>query len=420
MNAGHAEAPQATGGWAGPLTAIILLQTAAAFLLQLLPVMAPLLAARFAWPESAIGYLMAGTMAAAIFCLSASSPLVRGLGPVRAVQTALLVGALGAALLWLPFWGAPLVACLLIGLAYGPATPAGGEVLQRFAPARHRSLVFSIKQAGVPLGGAAAGVLLPAVAARGGLEAAVGVALAVLLATVALAQLFRGRVDERRDRTLRWRPGLFLTTRNLGLPLRALRARPGLLRLAAVGGGLACCQGTLNAFLVTYLVAGQGRELAAAGTAFALLQAGGVGGRLLLGWLADRLGSALTVLRGAALASVAAMLALAAAGPELPQLLLLALAGLAGASVAGWNGVHLGEIARRAPGGQVGEASAGAAMLAFVGLVVGPALFATVLQAGGGFVAGLAVLALVPAAAFLFSLRLPEAPGPAAQSTGSA
>src|SRR5690606_1142489 len=94
-------APASAGGWAGPLSAIILLQVAAAFLLQLLPVTAPLFAERFDWSESAIGYLMAGTMTAAIFCLSASSPLVRGLGPVRAVQVALLVGALGAALLWL-------------------------------------------------------------------------------------------------------------------------------------------------------------------------------------------------------------------------------------------------------------------------------------------------------------------------------
>lgn len=393
-------------GWAGPLAAIILLQVAASFLLQLLPVTAPLFAARFGWSESAIGYLMAGTMASAILCLSASSPLVRGLGPVRAVQVALLVGVLGAALLWLPLWIAPLGACLLIGLAYGPATPAGGEVLQRFAPQRHRSLVFSIKQAGVPAGGAAAGFLLPPVAESAGLEAAVGLAVALPLAVVALAQRFRARTDAGRDRAIRWSPAQLLGLRNLTLPLRALRGGRDLPALAGVGCGLAFCQGTLNAFLVTYLVAGLGCALGTAGAVFALMQAGGIVGRLALGWLADRLGSAVAVIRLSAVASALVMLALAAAAPGWPVWALSLLGFLAGASVAGWNGVHLGEVARRARPGQVGEASAGAAMLAFAGLIAGPALLATILAASGGFAAGLVALSAVPCAALLASLLL--------------
>lgn len=411
------EAPNARTGWAGPLAAVILLQVAAAFLLQLLPVMAPLLAARFDWPASAIGYLMAGTMTCAIFCLSASSPLVRGLGPVRAVQAAMLVGAAGAALLWLPLAAAPLAACVLIGFAYGPATPAGGEVLQRFAPPRHRSLVFSIKQAGVPAGGAAAGFLLPAVAARGGLEAAVALAVALPLAIVLLAQRFRRQADSERERGTRWRLSLFLTARNLSLPLRALRSGRKLVTLSCVGCGLAFSQGALNAFLVTYLVAALGLDLPAAGLVFGLMQGGGIAGRLTFGWLADRLGSGIPVIRLAAVASILVMLALAAAGPQWPLWVLAGLGFLAGCSVAGWNGVHLAEVALRAPAGQVAEASAGAAILAFVGILGGPALLATVLAVTGDFATGLMALAVVPGAALLASLLLLRG---RAQSTGTA
>lgn len=391
-------------GWAGPLAAIILLQVAAAFLLQLLPVMAPMLTLRFGWHESAIGYLTAGTMACAIFCLLASSPFVRGLGPVRAVQAGLLVGGTGAALLWLPFWFAPIAAAVLMGIAYGPSTPAGGEVLQRFAPRRHRSLVFSIKQAGVPLGGVAAGILLPPIAQWGGWDAAVAVALAVVVAAVLLAQLFRARADAQRDAEARWGVSVFLTARNLKLPLQALRGGRDLLPLACIGGGLGLCQGTLNAFLVTYLVGGLQLDLRTAGATFAALQAGGVCGRLLLGWLADRLGSGLFVIRLAAVASVVAMLALASAAPDWPRWALLCLGCFAGAAVAGWNGVHLAEVAQRAPAGLVGEASAGAAILTFCGFILGPAAFAVILSASGGFAGGLVALAAVPAAAFVASL----------------
>ncbi|MEX2630961.1 MAG: MFS transporter [Tistlia sp.] len=405
------------GGWAGPLAAIVLLQIAAAFLLQLLPVLAPMLAGRYGWPESAIGYLMAGTMASAIFCLSASSPFVRGLGPVRAVQAGLVIGGAGAALLWLPFWFAPIAAAVLMGIAYGPSTPAGGEVLQRFAPRRHRSLMFSLKQAGVPAGGVAAGILLPPIAERAGWDAAVAVALAVLLAAVLLAQPFRARADAGRDPHARRGVSVFLTLRNLKLPLQALRGGRDLFPLACIGGGLGLCQGTLNAFLVTYLVAGLQVDLRIAGATFAAMQAGGVAGRLLLGWLADRLGSGVAVIRLAAVGSVFAMLAFALAEPDWPRWALLGLGCFAGAAVAGWNGVHLAEVAERAPAGRVGEASAGAAILTFCGFILGPAALATILSASGGFAAGLVALATVPAAALVASLvwlplsRRPAPPG---------
>ena len=113
--------PGGTGGikWAGPLMAVIVLQTAAAFLLQFLPTTAPILMRNLGWSESAIGYLMALTMCSAIICLQGAGSVVRRLGPVRAVQVGLMVGSLGVLALALPVFVAPLVACLLIGLQTG-------------------------------------------------------------------------------------------------------------------------------------------------------------------------------------------------------------------------------------------------------------------------------------------------------------
>ncbi|SMF77202.1 Nitrate/nitrite transporter NarK [Tistlia consotensis] len=411
---------QVSGGWAGPLAAIILLQTSAAFLLQLLPVLAPLMAGRFGWDRGVIGYLTATTMASAIFCLLASSPFVRRLGPIRTVQAALLLGTVAAALLFMPFWLAPIAASVLIGIAYAPATPGGGEVLQRFAPRRHRSLVFSIKQAGVPAGGAVAGFLVPLVAEWGGWDAAVVLALALLLTAVLLAQLFRGRADAHRDPRAPLSAATVLTLRNLLLPLQALRAGSRLLPLTGVATGLALGQGTLNSFLVTYLVVGLGIDLRTAGATFAVMQAGGVAGRVLLGWLADRIGSGLAVIRLATVGSAASMLALASVKPDWPHPLLYGLGFLAGSVVAGWNGVLLAEVARRAPAGRVGEASAGSAILMFTGFVLGPAAFAGILTTGGSFAAGLLVLAAVPCAALVASLVWLPVGRRRAQETGRA
>ena len=64
------------------------------------------------------------------------------------------------------------LAPLVIGLGYGPITPASSHVLARTAPPSRMALTFSIKQTGVPAGAALAGALLPALALRIGWRAA--------------------------------------------------------------------------------------------------------------------------------------------------------------------------------------------------------------------------------------------------------
>ena len=105
---------------------------------------------------------------------------------------------------------------------------------------------------------------------------------------------------------------------------------PGLPRLAFVGACFAVGQGCWFAFLVTYLVTELRLSLTAAGLVFAVMQATGVFGRILLGWVSDRLGSGLPTLRAVAVTSAATSLALALTGPGWPAWRLRSLPGSAG------------------------------------------------------------------------------------------
>src|SRR6185436_13548767 len=127
----------------GPLVVAVVSQSVVAFLVRMLPTLAPVLIVEAAVAPSFIGYLAAvGTVGSMLFYLT-GTPLVRRLGPVRIMQLGMLVGAAGTALLGVPV---PIVLALgsLIGFGYAPSTPAGSDVLQRFAPKRHRTLLFSI------------------------------------------------------------------------------------------------------------------------------------------------------------------------------------------------------------------------------------------------------------------------------------
>jgi predicted MFS family arabinose efflux permease len=274
--------------------------------------------------------------------------------------------------------------------------------LQRLAPPQHRNLLFSIKQAGVPLGGVLAGLALPfAAAALGWRGAILAVALLPVLSILAV-QPMRAGLDAGRDRTRRLDAKSFLSPGNLLRPLSVLGRAPGLVPIGLAGCCMAIGQGAWFAFLVTYAAIELHFTLPMAGALFATMQLVSIGGRMLLGWVSDRVLPGLLVLRCCALASAAATGALALSGPHWPAWTVFALAALAGIAVSSWNGVQNAEMARLAPPGMIAETMAGGTILIFLGYIVGPPVFGAVTLLAGGMGtafmvnAAATLLALVP------------------------
>ena len=393
--------------WQVALGTTLLVQTANSFLARMPAILAPDLTRSLDVAPEAIGMLTAATLVGSILFLVAGMPLILRLGPIRALQIGLGLGAAGCLMLMLPLWGTALVGAVLMGLGYGPSAPAGSNVLQRHAPAAHRNLVFSVKQAGVPLGGVIAGLALPALAAVDLRLALVGAALAVA-ATALVAQAGRERIDTERAATQSLSLATFLSPRNLLAPFRAVAASPGLLRIAIAGCGLAIGQGAWFAFLVTFLVLEKGYDLALAGVVFAMTQVTGVFGRVGLGWLSDRLGSGLATLR-----LIAVLSGLTVAATVLtfawPVWAVMVLAAIGGVTVSSWNGLILAEIARFAAPGRIGEATSGGVLVTFLGYIIGPAGFTVLLSSGVSWTASFLLAgAVVAAVGLLPILRLAE------------
>lgn len=397
--------------WVGPLLAMLAVQTAVSFLSRIAPTLAPTLAPRIGLPVESVGYLSALITGGSLVPLLLGLPLLRRLGSMRNLQVGLSLGVLGALLSAVPAPAALLFGSLLIGISIGPPSSAGMDVLQRFAPPRHRSLLFSVKQAGVPLGGVLAGLLMPWASQALGITAAVVIAAAIGAVTLLAVQPLRERVDAARERTLAldWR--MFLSPNNLLKPMAVLVAMPALRRMGLAGGCLGAGQSAWFAFLVTYLVVELHWTLTAAGALFALMQGVGVLGRPLAGFISDRLGDGKRVLRWAAIGSGLTTLALASCTPAWPVWSVVALAALAGLTVASWNGVQFAEVARMAPRETLNETMTGATLLLLLAYVVGPALFSLVVAAGASFGAAFAATALVTFSALIPLARV-DAPAP--------
>lgn len=365
------------------------------------PTLAPLMAAELDWSSATIGYLASATTVGSIAFLTMGAPFMRRLGSIRALQFGLAIGIGGLVLLMLPTWQIATIGSLLIGLGYGPSSPAGNDVLHRLAPPNHRGMIFSIKQAGVPAGGIVAGLVLPPVAELWGWRAAVIVSAVLVAAIILSVQPMRRALDAKRQMQQPLSFRVIASRRNLSEPLQALRASSSLTRLAAVGTCLAIGQGIWFAYLITFSVAALGFDLQSAGVAFAIMQGTGVFGRIVLGGMADKMRSTNRLLTIVGLASALTSLAMMFATPVWQPWQFFALSAVGGVTVSSWNGVLLSEVAKRAAHGQVREASSGATIVIFVGYVIGPTAFALLANITGRFDVGF-LIAVMAALIALF------------------
>jgi MFS family permease len=398
--------------WASALGVTTLMQMTSAFLASAMVVIGPTITEAAGVSPEHVGDLSAIGAFGTMLFLAGGGPLLARFGPVRLLQLGTIVAALALGLALTGWWPGMLAAALLVGVGYGPSPPAGSDILQRHAPSGRRSLIFSVKQSAVPFGGALVGLLVPPVAVVYGWRAGLATAAVLAASTVLLVQPFRTLLDGPRERTGGVPLARLISLATLAMPFRALGLAPALPRLTYIGFALATAQGCMIGFYVTYLVADIGIALTNAGIAFAVMQGTGVAGRILIGWLADRIGSATRTLIWLAAASTAAVLLIAATVPVWPWWAVLGSAGIAGLAATSWNGVFLAELAHVAPPGKIGEATAGASLLTFVGYVLGPALFAMIVDTTGSYRIAFGLAALLPASAVLVLRRVrPTMPG---------
>jgi MFS family permease len=371
--------------WLSALGATMLMQLVASFMGQSLPVIAPLMMASTGLAPERVGNLSSLTALATVLYLMIGGVFLARMGPVRMLQlgtavavTALLVASLGQAF-------AIFLAAFMLGLGYGPTPPAGSRMLAATAPPQHRSLIFSIKQAGAPAGGALAGLVAAPVALAYGWPAALMLAFGVGVVAILVIQPLRPAFDAERSRAQRLRFNDIFSAHAISAPLASLKQNPALRRVTALSVSFAIAQGCLFSFTVTWLVEKRGFDLVLAGSVFAAMQFAGVVARILLGWVADRTGNALANLAAQGFVAGSAILALALLPADAgfwPLALIVVLCGFFGAS---WNGISLAEVARLAPAGKVADATAGSTIFIFLGYVAGPSIFATLVSLTGSW-----------------------------------
>jgi MFS family permease len=371
------------------VAATLAVQSLTAMALAVPSVLAPVAAADLDVPPTAVGRWVGFSYTVAMFAGLAGGTLVGRYGPIRVLQVACLGVALGLAVGAGANVALLLVCGALLGTAHGLVNPASSTILAVASPRQIRSMVFSIKQTGVPVGGALAGVLVPALLLWTTWQASILVLAlggAVLFALVApYRRIYDG--TRRRER---------LHLRGFAAPVAEVWASRPILELALVSAAFSAVQISFVTYLVSYLKIELGYSLLAAGLVFSASQVSGAVGRVVWGAVADHVFAPRAVLAALGLVMALCGVALALLTPEWSRAAVLAVCALYGATAVGWNGVFLAEVARLAPEGRVAVLTGGTQFFTFGGVLLGPPLFGAIASSTGSYGVGFVAAAVLP------------------------
>jgi MFS family permease len=336
------------------------------------PVLAPAAGRELGFSPTLVGYFVGITYLFGSTAALLTGSLVLRFGSIRVSQAALLCCSIAMGLLTvLPLWAMPLAA-LFLGMGYGPITPASSHVLAKTTPPHMMGLMFSVKQTGVTLGGALAGIMLPPIVTGFSWRVAAVTVSVMCVLTVLVSQSLRGALDSDRD------PQHSISMKSLSQPFRLLASHPALLRHCLAGGAFAGLQMCFTAYIIAYLTHDFGYTLAAAGIALAAGNFAGVAGRILWGLLADRTRAARQILGWLGVVMTLASIGLAAIGADWPAALTIAVCLLFGFTGISWNGVQIAEVSRLSPPGMAGLVAGAGTFMAYAGIMTLPPLFAVI------------------------------------------
>ena len=383
-----------------PLVATLGVQALVSMASTTVPVFAPVAAKQMGIDTTYLGGYVALIYIGGMFSSLMSGDIIIRYGAVRVSQGSLLLCALGIALTAIGTVPLMVLSAILIGFGYGPVTPASSHVLIKTTPPHRLSLMFSLKQTGVPMGGALSGVMIPVLVIYCGWRNAALTVGALNLVMALLSEAVRKTIDDDRE------PHRKIHLSGVA-PFKLVSQDPQIRRITVLSFLFAMLQACLTTYMVTYLTKTLGFSLLRAGLALTVSQAAGICGRIIWGIVADRYVQPRKLLNALGILMAVCAAATSMFNHSWPFALVLVVSAVFGSAVMGWNGVYLAEVARLAPAGKAGVATGGALFFTYLGVVVGTPVFVGLVALTGSYAASYLA---VGAPCFVMSVLLMRRP----------
>ncbi|WP_027877355.1 MFS transporter [Meiothermus cerbereus] len=354
--------------------------TAVSLIGQAYPTLAPYIRADLGLSLAAVGllntFVYVGTMLGSL----PSGWLTDKLGSRTVMISGTLAGAgvaVAIAVLAQSQWVlVPLL--FLVGLVVASATPAGAQAVAQSFPPERRGLVIGLRQMAVPLGGALAAAILPAVAYFTSWRwASVVAALIAIAAALVAARLYHESLP-RKTPPKGALPGL----------TQVLRER-NILLAATAGMTLPTGQFVMITYLILFLKERYGIPELTGAALLTAAQFTGAFSRVLWSWLSDKMGGRrkplLVTMVG--LAGLSALV-LAWLPPGTPLLFKTLIVVLYGATALGWQGLHFSLLTELSPPGWEGRVVGFGLVFTSIGIASAPPLFGLLVDFSNNYALG--------------------------------
>ena len=364
------------------LTAATAAQATASFALLGLAALAGFLQRDFNLTAAETGLLITASYAAPLFSLLF-------VGDLLDRKSERLIIGIGAVVLFVPFLFAAashhytvlLFWLFVAGLGYSATQPGGSKSVSAWFRGGRLGLAMGIRQAGLPLGGAMAAAILPAVAAAWSWRAAfVAGAVAALAGGLFFALVYRPPSKD---------AGTAARREPLSAAAVAGLLRQPWMRNAIVAGlALVSAQYGILTWLMLDLRDHAHIALTRGALFLALAQAAGAVGRIALAAWSDRTPALRFRLLTLSMIAVAAgVVVLMFVPPQTPEPLLALLAAWLGFFGLGWYGPWVAYLAETAPADKVGLTLGAAMAINQLGIIAAPPLLGLVHDLTGGYTA---------------------------------
>lgn len=372
-------------------------QAAAACASQGLPVLYPFVQTEFGLSRAQVGLITSALMGGGGVTVFVGGWLADVVGVKRVMTTILLcTGVLMGAFYLAHSFPMVLGLAVFIGAVESPGYPATTRAIMDWLPRRVLGFVMSLKQTGVPLAGAVAAAIAPAVAAASGWRAA-SAALGTFAVFVSLMFLFFYRDTPR---------GHEAPTRIGFATFRTLSRNRSVVLTTAWGIVFVGLQFIVLSYFVLFLVERAGASPVVAGGLLATAQTGSIVARIFWGTASDfafrsRRGTMLGIL---GMLTAAAFFSVSLVDANSPGVVLVLVAIFLGVTTLSWHGVFTAHVGETVGAAQTGTALGAISTLQRVGMVGFPPLFGLLADLSGSYITGWrvgAALATITAIAML-------------------
>jgi MFS family permease len=257
----------------------LLAQVSVSVIVQGAPTLAPFAQADLGLTRGEVGLFNSALMSGSLVMMLVAGWVVDVKGErVALVGGNLIVGAFCLCMLPTHSFAAALGVLFMAGVGGAFPTPAGSKTVMGWFPPALRGTAMGIRQTGIPLGGALAAAILPAIALVAGWRVALACGgLGCVLAAVLCALVYRNPPAQTPAQASA-----------VALP-PAPQAMRHILTLGVAGGLLTLGQFTLITYLALYLLETQHIAVAISASLLVAAQISGAVGRILWGVGSDRL-----------------------------------------------------------------------------------------------------------------------------------